>query len=671
MTNKFQLPEDLQNATRAEWQGLVEKALKGKTIDQALVTKTADEILIQPLYVKDDEGASKGAVSIESNAPHASERPWDIIDLIDIPDLTQANAHIKQALEGGASGLWLSINQDIPYGAAALALETQADYKTVLDGVDLSSSALYFSNGQNSLVNAAMFSTWAKENETRAPKTGSFGFAPLGLYAATNKLSSDYSEMVAPFVDAAIALRETGSRLNAFTASGRIWQQAGATEAMELALTLSEYTAYARALEAAGEELPAAFATIDISLAANSDVFLVTAKLRAMRLLVEKVKAASNAASAPTRIMAEMSWLDMTSTDPEVNMLRATAATVASGLGNADALLLLPFSTTHGVANSAARRLALNTQIIAQEESHIGKVEDPLAGSWYIETLTEELAEKAWAIFRDIEKDGGLSAALNSGVIKELITAARNEAIAAIATGKREITGTTVFPNIDEKPPAIIAPVTKAELSDETADISNLPEPATGALFKALQSSLSAGTKVSALSNALVPQTAEGDFLPTVSTRLVSDIEALRQVSDTALKATGKRPSVYLCNLGTAADFTARATWAKSFFETGGIKAESSAGVGSDDEAVKEFQQSGAAIVCLCSTDEKYEQQALSIAAALRDAGAKAVYLVARPNMVEKLGEGAKEAFHTLLFKGKDITATLSEAHSIISGNQS
>lgn len=672
MTNKFQLPEELQHSTKQEWRSLVEKTLNGKSIEQALATTTADEIFIQPLYDQSDVSGEALPLKESSINPEPGERPWDIIELIDIPDISAANAQINRSLNSGASGLWLSLNTEIPYGGSALSLETVADYKALFDGADLSTKALYFSNGHNSLANAALFSAYMKEAEARTmPAKGSFCFDPIGLNCAANTLGTDEAETIAPYCDAAIALRQAGAKLTPFMASGRIWQQAGASEATELALTLAAYISYARALEAAGEDINNAFAAIDVSLAANSDIFLVTAKLRAMRLLLSKVQDASGASAVTTKIMAEMSWLDMSRTDPEVNMLRATAATVAAGLGNADALLLLPFSTAHGISNSAARRLALNTQIIAQEESHIGTVKDPAAGSWYIESLTAELAEKSWAIFRDIEKDGGLISAINAGTVRELITASRAEAVKAIATGKREITGTTVFPNLEEKAPELMA-LTTAKPSEEitAADISTLPLAGSGAQngarFEAMEALISSGSTVSALTKALMPEPVSGDLLPSISTRITSDIEALRQVSDAALEATGKRPSVFLANLGSTAEFTARATWAKSYFETGGIKALTTGGYETSEDAASAFSQSGATIACICSTDEKYEAEAIATAKALHQAGAKAVYLVARPSLLKALGEGAEENFHALLFKGTDITTTLGQAHSLI-----
>lgn len=665
MSNKFHLPETLKTATRDEWRALVEKALNGKSLEEALTTTTSDDIVINPLYTDKDAIAAAQPVEPGKWTRASLNRPWDSLALIDIPDLAAANSEIKRAFESGATGLWLSLSNDIPYASAALPLESVEDVKTLFDGISLEGKSLFLSSGPNSLAAAALISLYIKESNN-APAAGSFCLDPIGVSAALNRLPQDEASRIAEEIDAALALRAVNSGMSPFLAAGRLYQQAGATEVMELALTLSAVIAYARALEAAGLITEDAFSAVDVSLAATSDIFLTTAKLRAMRRLLARVKTASKAGSAATGILAEMSWADMTVTDPEVNMLRATAATVAAGLGNADALLLLPYSASHGVATTAARRLALNTHIIAQEESHIGTVEDPVAGSFYVESLTAELAEKAWAMFRDIEKDGGLMAALKSGTVREMITTARQETITAIATGKKEITGTTVFPNLEEKQPALMSAPAPAAKSAPT-EVEALPAAAKGERFEGLQNLLAAGTSLSAITAALEGKNTPADLLPDVSTRTTAEVEALRAASDAALAATGQRPTVFLANLGSAAEFTARATWARSYFETGGISAITTAGFETADEVAAAFKESGAKIACLCSTDARYEAMAIETAKALQQAGAKAVYLVARPSLLKTLGEEGEGSFHALLFKGNNMIEALSEAQAIIS----
>ncbi|MBO6548827.1 MAG: hypothetical protein JJ964_04305 [Rhizobiales bacterium] len=675
MTDKYELPESLKSATKDQWRALVEKSLNGKSIERALTHKTYDGIEIKPLYTKEDAVPEAGAALLKSANENTDQlRPWNIIQLVDIPSLKSANKQIKIDLEGGATGLYLAISNDIPYASAELSLHTTADFATLFDGIELRGMSFYFANGSEGIVNAANFLNFL-ESQSIAPAEveGSFGFDPLSIFASISSFPEPEDEALDNWLDAAMAIKDSGAKMSSFTASGRTWQQAGGSEAMELALTLATALTYLRALTKAGLSIDEALSQVDISLTTNGDIFLSTAKLRAMRLLWSKICDESGAQTKPTKFIAEMSYLGLTKSDPEVNMLRATAATVAAGLGNVDALVLLPFSAAHGVANQDARRLALNTQIIAQEESHIGLVEDPAAGSWYVENITNELAEKAWEIFQATEQAGGMIKYLKSGKAKTMIDQIREAQINDIATGKKEITGVTTFPNIHEKEPELF---NEEEEWDEAGDGANMSVPilkapsltgdARGARFNDITAHLKQGTPTYILDEALEGPATLVNMLGNLESRIVEDVEFLRNLSDEVLALKGHRPNVFLANIGKAADFTARATWAKSYFETGGIEALSNDGFANNEELIDAFKTSGSTIVCLCSTDQLYEQEGVALAKEVLKAGAEAIYIVARPNFLKSIAYEDRSLFQTLLYQGTDMVSTLVEIHQII-----
>ena len=268
-------------------------------------------------------------------------------------------------------------------------------------------------------------------------------------------------------------------------------------------------------------------------LSADADQFLTLAKFRALRLLWARIEQACGLAPKPLFIAAETAWRMLTQRDPYVNMLRATIATFSAGLGGADSLTVLPHTLALGLPDAFARRAARNTQLILLEESNLAKVADPAAGSGGIETLTRQLCEAAWAQFQEIEKAGGAFAALTQSLIQRKVAATRAAREANVAKRREVLTGASEFPNLHEKPPEVLdakpvalAPYGEAKIKFDT----------------------------------LAPM------------RLTVPFEKLRDRSDDWLKATGARPKVFLANLGTAADFTARATFAKSFFEAGGIE---------------------------------------------------------------------------------------------------
>ena len=406
-------------------------------------------------------------------------------------------------------------------------------------------------------------------------------------------------------------------------ADGRIIHNAGGSEAQELAFVIASAVAYLRALEASGVSLESARRMIYFRLTADADQFLTIAKFRALRKLWARIEAACGLTPKPAYVSAETAWRMMTRRDPWVNMLRTTIAVFSAGVGGADAVTALPFTAAIGLPDRFARRIARNTQLLMLEESNLAKVADPVAGAGGIEDLTDKLCRAAWALFQEIEAAGGVGAALEAGLIQQKIAVARTEREAAVAHRKEPLTGTSDFPDLAETPVKVI-------------DIPPLP-----ALSQSLQFTFPA--------------------LPRI--RLAEPFEQLRDASDRILAKTGARPRIFLANLGSPAEFTARATFAKNFFEAGGIEAMTGDGYASRDQMVAAFKSSSAMLACLCSTDAVYEREAVDAAKALKAAGATDVYLAGRPKDQDTLRAAGVGAF---IFAGCDALAVLRAAHSRI-----
>ncbi|MBS0527807.1 MAG: methylmalonyl-CoA mutase, partial [Proteobacteria bacterium] len=317
-------------------------------------------------------------------------------------------------------------------------------------------------------------------------------------------------------------------------ADGRVIHDAGGSEVQELAFVLACAIDYLRALESEGVPLDAAREMIYVRLSADADQFLTLAKCRALRLLWARIEQSCGLAPKPLFIAAETAWRMLTQRDPYVNMLRATIATFSAGLGGANSICVLPHTLALGLPDAFARRAARNTQLILLEESNLAKVSDPAAGSGGIEALTRELCEAAWAQFQVIDKAGGVFAALEQNLIQTKVAATRAVREANVAKRRDVLTGASEFPNLHEK---------RAEVLDA--------KPVTLAPYGEAKIKF----------DALTPM------------RLAVPFEKLRDRSDNLLAANGARPKVFLANLGPPADFTARATFARSFFETGGIEA--------------------------------------------------------------------------------------------------
>jgi methylmalonyl-CoA mutase len=452
-----------------------------------------------------------------------------------------------------------------------------------------------------------------------------FGLDPIGACAVWGSSPYTWRE-IAPAVTGAIkglaAMRFKGPFA---VADGRVIHDAGGSEAQELAFVLASAVAYLRAIEEAGVGLEEARNMVYARLTADADQFLTMAKFRALRLLWARVEQACGLEPKPLFIAADTAWRMLTQRDPYVNMLRATMATFSAGLGGANSINVLPHTLAMGLPDPFARRVARNTQLVLLEESNLAKVSDPAAGSGGIEALTGELCEAAWQLFQETDEAGGVFAALEQNLIQRKVAATRSVREANIARRRHVLTGASEFPNLQEAQVAVLdaRPIALAPYGE--------------AKFKF-------------------------DALPPM--RLAVPFERLRDRSDQILKARGTRPKVFLANLGTAADFTARATFAKSFFETGGIEAVETEGFSDPAALAKAFKASGAALACLSSQDKVYAEKAAAAAKALQAAGAKHIYLAGRAGEQEATLRAA--GVNDFIFAGGDALATLQEAYSLV-----
>jgi methylmalonyl-CoA mutase len=378
-----------------------------------------------------------------------------------------------------------------------------------------------------------------------------------------------------------------------------------------------------RALEAHGIALDAARRMIYFRLAADADQFLTLGKLRALRKLWARVESACGLAHAPAFIAAETAWRMLSKRDAYVNMLRSTIAVFSAGLGGADTVSVLPFTMALGLPDRFARRVARNTQIVLLEESHLAKVADPAAGTGGLEDITDQLCAAAWTQFQEIESASGAWAALEQGDFQRKVAAVRSRRESAVARRQDALTGTSVFPDLGEIAPAVI-------------DVPKVPAP---------------GDRI------------EVRFEQLASFRLAQPFEELRDASDQMFVRTGARPKIFLANLGSVSDFTARATFAKNLFEAGGIAALTNDGFHDCDAMLAAFKRSGLRLACLCSTDAIYAREAPAAVQTLREAGA-AVWLAGRPDALVSTLERAGIA--GFVFTGCDALAELRKAHALV-----
>jgi methylmalonyl-CoA mutase len=603
---------DFPAAAEADWRKLVAAVLKGAPFER-LESRTYDGRTIEPLYPR-----ARAATGV---AGRPGGTPWTILQRVDHPDPAAANAQAREDLENGATGLVLVFAESV--SANGFGLDgSAAAVARVLDGIDLDRGVVLDLNLSPRTRGVARdLAAYIKRlGITPAAVDLRFSLNPIGGFAASGHSPQGWNDLSAALTRTIMDLAGDGFRGPFAVADGRIIHNAGGSQAQELAFALASAVAYWRALEKAGMALEPAYAAIYFRLIADADQFLTTAKFRALRKLWARVASASGLSPRPAIVTAETAWRTMSRRDPYGNILRATIAVAAAGLGGADAITVLPHTAAIGLPDGFARRIARNLQVILLEESNLARVADPAAGSGALESLTEQLCQTAWAQFQEFERAGGAWRAVEDGLVQHNVAAVRLARQQAVAQGREILTGTNAYPDLAETPPGVL-------------DV------------KPRSSSPASGAQSAVVSAPLLPRL-----------RLAEPFEALRDKSDQILAATGARPKVFLATLGAPAEFTARANFAKNFFEAGGI--EVVAGPAAD------YQDTHAVIACLCASDKVSDKELTAAAAALKKAGAHSIYSVGQPGPRESLLRDA--GVQAFIAEGCDALATLNTAYDIL-----
>ena len=597
MSESLTLAGEFEAPTREQWlravHGVILKSSPDASpdefqaaFDKQLVTRTEDGIAIQPLYTAADV---EGTAGLPGEAPfvrsaHAEPRPWEIRQRV-WSNVGDSSAVAE--LESGATGLLVETDANVDVDALDRVL---AGVYLELAPVSLASPV----SDPGFAAAEALLELWERRGTPVADRHGSLGVDPLGTWLRTGGAV----DLVNTFDRAAaLVARAHASAPDArvITVDGTVWHEAGATSTQELAWTIAAGAAVVRSLVSDGVSLDVAMRSLEFRFAATADQFTTIATLRAARRLWARVAEVAGASvdSAAMCQHADASRVMLTRYDTYVNTLRSTVACFSAGVGGADAVTVWPHDALLATGGSRhGRRLARNTQSILQAESNMWRVIDPAGGSWFVESLTDELATAAWNELQAVETKGGIVEAVTAGHVHETLGADLAARRQAIATRRRPLTGLTEFPNIAEDAPS------RAPMSDSAA----------GPLFEPLRLH-----------------------------RLADDFETQRGRADAHAARTGRRPSVFLATLGTPAEHTARLTFAKNLFEVAGI--ETVPGEPSD------FSAAATRVVCVCSSDSIYKERAADAVAALKAAGATRVYLAGRrldiAGVDEELGMGS------------------------------
>ncbi|MBF6338949.1 methylmalonyl-CoA mutase [Nocardia abscessus] len=553
--------------------------------ERLLDETTYDGLTVAPLYTRRDELPEQplpGSFPFVRgrDATRDVHRGWFVSAQVAQRDAAAANREILAGLENGISAIWLGAGErgvpvaDLPAALAGLLFELAP--LTLDAGGDVAGAAAQ--------VFTVLDGYAAPEREDirialgAAPLTSRFaGLADIGL-----------TEAVA-LAGQAVRRPET---VRAITVDGTVFHDAGASDAQELGAAVAAGLAYLRSLTES-LDIADALGQLEFRLAATDDQFATIAKFRAARQLwarVAQVCGAPDFGGAPQHAVTSAAM--MSQRDPWVNMLRTTLAAFGAGIGGADIVTVLPFDSALpagelGVSKSFADRMARNTQLLLLEESHLGHVLDPGAGSWYVEDLTAALAAKAWEFLQEIEAAGGYLAALESGLLAERVAATKAARDTDVAHRKTAVTGVNEFPNLAEQP---------------------------------LSEAARRGGRVA---------------------RYGAAFEQLRDRSDAYLAEHGTRPKALLVPLGSVAEHNVRVTFIANLLASGGIESINPGPLAVDAIAAA-ATEAGAPIAVLCGSDTRYGSEAGAAVEQLRAAGVSTVLLAGAAKAVADLDDAQR-----------------------------
>ena len=663
-----------------QWQAEATAELKGVSVEKKLVHQTLDGIGIQPLYTAADWPSDCDASGFPGFIPmtrgsqplgHAAEG-WDIHQEHLHPQPTEANKTILQDLQHGVTSIRLRLDAAASAGLDASDNEAAelcghdgvmayslGDFDAVLNGVRLDIAPVSLDAGGGFLPSAALLAALLRQRkvEAKAVRCG-FNADPLGALMSEGQLSVSLDVALEQMADLAAWTAANYPHATAVQVSTEAYHHAGASSTQDLAFATATALEYLRAMTRAGLDFDNAASQIAFSMSVGCQFFQAIAKLRALRKMWAKVITACNGsetAARTTRIHIRTSRRVLTRHDPWINLLRNTVCCFAGAVGGADAITTAPLDAAIGLSDEFSRHLARNTQIIALEESHLNRIIDPAGGSWFLERFTDQLAERGWLLLRQIEEHGGMVRAATDGWVAQQIGSVEVTRERNLATRRQVVTGISEHPLLSEQQlvrPQLDPVRLRAEASARLVSWRR-DHPCATPVAELTQVAKQTSRKLGALTEAAVRAAEAGATLGEISAAIrgvreeparaqplavhpyAAAYEELRDASDRYVARTGKRPLVFLANIGTPAEFIARSSYALNFFEAGGFQVINNEGFSDQAAVAAAFTQSQAKVAVICSSDKEYQKVAEKTAETLKASGARTVILAGNPRANE------------------------------------
>lgn len=652
-----------------DWRKLVEAELKGAPFDKKMFAATPEGITLQPIYRREDVTNLPHVNSLPGFAPFVRgtsasgyvKESWEVSQEIAVASPSEFNHAARNSVSRGLNALNMVLDratrngldpdwaapEDV--GSGGLSIATLDDLGRALDGLQLDQTSLFVRSGASALPFAALLVALARKRiRSLAALRGCIEMDPLGVLTHEGKLPQSlggaYREMAALTEWAA----QNAPQLQTICVHSRAWHEAGGTAVQELAYTLATGVEYLRQLAKRGVPVNTAAPRLRFAVTVGTNFFLEIAKLRALRMLWSRAVAAAGGDETAQKaaLHVRTSQWNKSVVDPYNNLLRTTVEAFAGVLGGCDSMQVGAFDEVVRTPDDFSLRIARNTQLVLQKECELNHVVDPAGGSWYVEKATAEIATRAWALFQEVEKAGGMEAVLRAGAAQQAVAETAAKKIKAVTSRRESIVGVNQYANPKETPleaavgdarafhkrraQQVASHRTALEDEDSQTVLNWLSRviSANGAdLFGVCVEAISAGATLGEITRALrINDTPSEPITPVCITRAAKPIEGLRA----AMNRRGAGPAkVFLCNLGSLKEHKARADFSRGFFSVGGYEVISPAGFKTPEAAVAAFAKSGADLAVICSVDENYPTLVPALTAGIRAQNPGAIIVLA------------------------------------------
>jgi len=649
--------------TNEEWHNEVLTALKGASFEKRMYTDTYEGIKLSPIYTLKDTEDILGDNDLPGMPPYRRgssasgyiSQPWAISQscINVLPE--EANLSMIREIKKGSETVYFELDACTRAGRdpeekffkgdyRGVSVSTLEDAYKLLNGLDLSATPIHIYTGASVIPILSLLAAEARASGRAGSLKkykGCIGADPLGELAAEGELPIPLEELYDEMALAIQWAEQEMPDMKTILVRGDPYHNGGSNSTQEAAYAVSAAISYIRAMMYRGIEPDTTIKHIRFSLSIGANFFMEIARLRAIKMVWSQVVdsfGADSEKSGKMDIIARTSRFTATINDPYVNILRSTTQAFSGAVGGVSSLQVGCFDEAVRPGGEIAKRIARNIQIMLQTEFDLLQPTDPAGGSWYIETLTMQVAEEIWSLMQNTDSNGGFLKSLEDGHIQENVEKIFNGRLKNLAFRSDRALGTNMYPNNNEQALEYESPCGEElfrkrkdavdsykEIMDNEHTQNTLKmimpsiEGRKGALVEAVINSFMAGASIGEVRDVLNDGfNGEVKVKPIGSHRWTEKFEALRKRTENYIARTGDNVRVFLVNMGPIPQHKARADFSTGFMEVAHFQVLKNTGFETTDEAIDAAVRSGADVAVICSTDDTYPELVPPIAQGIK-----------------------------------------------------